>query len=724
MSQILKISGHRRTSGCNARGRGFTLLEIMISVLIISIGLVSLATLQAKLSSYSATAKQRTLAVNLAEQQLETMQTIYTLASTGAGACTVAPAGFDDLASCTSGVTLTAGSLPFTMTWAVSEYVQNPDGTTSPFTVGSTWIRPDLKLVKVNVAWLDGKGLAQNAQLVDIIDATAIFNSGRVLARVESNKPPRTPFNPADFPGVVDISIGAEKLKGSTTPEPTIRNQGVNVITNFDVVTYLQSNMQAFLQRREEFKVLNCICEMNAGSGMGREPTTWNGAEYELGAEVSKRTGSVSTLESNQPAACDVCCRDHHDAVGTDTPYDPFRPAFTGDTGSFTLLGDHAHYKIVDGLKVLAGEGDDYLEVCRYVRKDGFFKLATDLSLENLDVMPEAYPVNYNAEYSTSVVDFISEFAGQLNPGVYPVTMPDATYQSLAPDIFLSNVGVTKPAMSRGIYVDYITPDLLKQVKCLQADGTGTYASYCNISLDPPWLEILPFFDVDLTALANWSKGSQAITVTNSPISDIHSSSFSRGNIGLAQTHFNVTTDVTADIELSNSGLTDTNPVDPDDEQEAANEIPVTVSIGGNPPASGVLVLGNIDAGSNQINVETVRVKQTNPAVNCEIISIVSGSSTQKAYVCDLAKSGATASGSVTFTDYNAVKVTGSSTTVLNRRVCPVGTAFDSMQVFDDGVAANPDLGIIGERTVLHFSGLTADTTVDVVIKKQTDACS
>jgi type IV pilus modification protein PilV len=64
---------YQQTPVWNSRNKGFTLLEIMIAVLIISIGLAALANLQGKLTRYSAMAKQRTLAMNLAEQQIETM---------------------------------------------------------------------------------------------------------------------------------------------------------------------------------------------------------------------------------------------------------------------------------------------------------------------------------------------------------------------------------------------------------------------------------------------------------------------------------------------------------------------------------------------------------------------------------------------------------------------------------------------------------------------------
>lgn len=702
---------------------GFTLLEILIAILIISIGLAALATLQGKLTRYSAVAKQRTLAMNLAEQQIETMHSFYAMDDTGAEACSTEQSSFDDLATCESGTVVNVGNMQFDLSWAVSEYVQNSDGTTEAYDSSSSILRPDLKLVTIKVEWIDGQGATHDAELTDIIDATAVFNTGRILARVDSNVPPRAHFNMSDFPGVVQISIGSDKHKGSTTPEIQIDNHGANVTTSFDVVTFLQLGSERFLQRREEFKVLNCFCEMNTGLSPSREPTVWNGKEYALGAIANKRTGSATSRGSRQPEACEQCCNDHHDAAGARIKYDAFRPAFSGDAGEFNFFGDHAHYYIVDGVKEVAVEGDGYLEVCRYVRKDGLFKLTTDMSLENLDVVPETYPDYYNADYSASVVAFVTDFSSRINVSNYPLEVPDGNYSSSAPGIFLANVGVTKPARSRGIYVDFIQEDLLKKIKCLQASGGGGFADYCDILKDPPWLEIMPFQDVDITSLANWNKGSMAITVSNSPISDIDKINFSRGEISLAQEHFDVETMVSASIEKSNSGLTDTNPVDPHDELERSEGIPVSVVIGGNLPTTGILVMGDIYAGSQQINVETVRAQQNPPDAGCEITTIAVRNSSQKAYVCYLEAVDGLASGTVTFSDYNALAVTGLFSTVLNRKVCAGSTAFSSIQVIDDGIMADPDLGIAGEITVLTFTSLAADASVDITIKNETDSC-
>ena len=105
----------------------------------------------------------------------------------------------------------------------------------------------------------------------------------------------------------------------------------------------------------------------------------------------------------------------------------------------------------------------------------------------------------------------------------------------------------------------------------------------------------------------------------------------------------------------------------------------------------------------------------------CNITTIVNGQTSQKTYVCDLVP--APAYGTVTISDYNALKITGPTSTVLNRKVCASGSAFSSMQIIDDGVMADPDLAITGEQTVLTFSGLAVDATVNIVIESQTDNC-
>jgi hypothetical protein len=45
------------------------------------------------------------------------------------------------------------------------------------------------------------------------------------------------------------------------------------------------------------------------------------------------------------------------------------------------------------------------------------------------------------------------------------------------------------------------------------------------------------------------------------------------------------------------------------------------------------------------------------------------------------------------------------------------------MQVFDNGTVADPDMGVMGESTVLTFSGLDADATVNITIEEEDSNC-
>ena len=58
------------------------------------------------------------------------------------------------------------------------------------------------------------------------------------------------------------------------------------------------------------------------------------------------------------------------------------------------------------------------------------FRVATDLALENLDVLRSSYPSNYNSDYSTSVVDFVTDFSTQVSVENYPAEVPDGAYSS------------------------------------------------------------------------------------------------------------------------------------------------------------------------------------------------------------------------------------------------------------------------------------------------------
>ena len=68
----MKIHMHRA-------GRGFSLLEVLIAVVILSFGLLALATLQLSLFKSSAASKAQSAALSLAKDKIESMRSFQTL---------------------------------------------------------------------------------------------------------------------------------------------------------------------------------------------------------------------------------------------------------------------------------------------------------------------------------------------------------------------------------------------------------------------------------------------------------------------------------------------------------------------------------------------------------------------------------------------------------------------------------------------------------------------
>ena len=113
---------------------GFSLLEVLIAVVILSFGLLALATLQLSLFKSSAASKAQSVALSLAKGKIETMRSFKTL---------------DDYIALTDSgpANTTAGGTTYAMTTTVDRYVFGvPTTGTSEFkSVGDTTTVADLE---------------------------------------------------------------------------------------------------------------------------------------------------------------------------------------------------------------------------------------------------------------------------------------------------------------------------------------------------------------------------------------------------------------------------------------------------------------------------------------------------------------------------------------------------------------------------------------------------
>ena len=611
--------------GTITRQRGFNILEVLVAITIFAVGMLALAQLQGALTRSSSNSKARTIASNIAEAQIESVRGFGRIATDPMG---VIPA-YDDIVSGTASIP-DRGGTDFAVTWTATEYYFNTGNDmfedTPPFTPAPP---SDFKLLTVNVAWTDADGTANTVTLRDTIYSVTTKLSGRTLEDSGQKKGPQAAYTPGANPDVVSIALGDSKFKESLLPQPDVFRTDEIVETRFDVVTYSQNNGSVFL-RREEFSVLSCECElMAAGTDTGRRPTVWDGEQYELG-EIADKPYGVSASNSQSPF-CDICCRDHHDGGsggidvtdGAKALYDPFRAA-----GDYAADGNHKHYKkLNDGSLNQAVTGDVYLEACRMIRKGGFFRPAQDLRQESFFVFPEDYLDQapeideYSRFVTEATVSYVSDAIATANYHLSPpmfdgpgdVSPPFAPPTSTNLPTFLGSP--SQQLRSRGIYVDYLSKNVRDLYSCLLTNTSGgvTDGAACNVPNVSTPLEVLPFFDVNQTFLANWREDPLVgvVDVTNETIST--DNTHSRGVVSI-QAAPPQQPDVVSEAHTGNLGLTGSDPIDPNfSANERGATITVTVTTALPPPPVGTLTFqGNITSAVGGVQASNVSVTNVN----------------------------------------------------------------------------------------------------------------
>ncbi len=139
-----------------SNARGFTILEALIALLVLSFGMLAIAGFQTTLSRSADLAKQRTEAMRLAQQKMETLRAYGQVATDP----TLPPAHrfnyTDDVVSSTvlpyTGPEIVSSNATFSRTWTVTPSAADTE----------RWIN-------VVVAWNDRAGQAQTVQLLSVI---------------------------------------------------------------------------------------------------------------------------------------------------------------------------------------------------------------------------------------------------------------------------------------------------------------------------------------------------------------------------------------------------------------------------------------------------------------------------------------------------------------------------------------------------------------------------
>lgn len=448
---------HKKTNG-------FSLIEVLLAVAIMSFGLLALASLQNSLMRSSANSKAQSVALSLAKDKLEDLRAYQ---DTAAYRALTDGTDTPDSDSATAG-TQAFGGITYGRTWTINRYGYNAGTTLFVGPLTDTGALPttyasnnEFKTISVNVSWVDATGATIPVVVEDVISSLSPTDSA-ALGKLQGIVRPRGPevimTNPGLEAGVIPIALGADSATAATNPKPEVISQGSNssvVETRYDVLTYANINLtNVTAQQRVETAVLGCRCTRGTGIQVGFRPTYWNGFRYVPPVTFPTMPVSVADTSVTQSARCTACCRDHHDPSTAPGPkYDARR-------------NSHDHYLSSDLATIVTSSA--YNESCRLIRVDGFFRTAVDSNNDYFNLLET------DNNIANTIADYLPTAAGQ------------SRYETFVLDYLKQRY------VNNGAPTTYNTPLTAAQVSVLEETPTPSINAPTLISIDattaPRWL--------------------------------------------------------------------------------------------------------------------------------------------------------------------------------------------------------------------------------------------
>lgn len=745
---------------------GFSLIEALIAVVILSFGMLALASLQANLFRAGAEVKARALATALAQGQIEDLRTYRSLVD-------VDPAK-DDYQSIATGA-FGAGDPDFTVAGVTYQgciqvrrfrfdradgRFEGP-GNLPAFTVGNcadagdpnggvgvSGSVPEFKEVTASVGWTDQTGEWKVVQLKDTI--AAISPDDALQLAKEPPEPTRGPeFRVAAnsigaSAGMVPIAIGSDRTAASTNPTPTQYVDSLSSVTSFDVLTFSGSDDPDALQvrRRVAVSAVSCVCQNDGGVSSATtpayEPTVWNGKLLSY-MPASLKPDSVpigtyngSNSDSGVTTICTICCRDHNDSnkkrdgVDTNLRFDPYR--------SLLADGSHQHYGfkkkgqgyVLDPLLPLGAEtNNEYVEACRVIRVGGRLHVAVDGHQNNMMVtalnpaQDGFQQTNFIERYSGFVQDYAEE-AVTSRPAGYPaaptkLSGPSDGLKTAYQDILepsaldYASSSTDRKLLAFGLYIDYLSPETIQAFQCAVAGNDNGDCKGLG-TRDP--LEYIPFYAVNLASLGKWE------TTPHEEIVNIDGATYNnQGRLatqgGLAKWGSGSSQDPVPgkeEINISNSGLTATVPIDLDD-ASTTSFVTDTINflkaagVPTNTPKSLIVKV----AESSTITLQKIGVSSPAGTTPCDY-SAKDASSTCTVKASDT-------STTVRFSNYTTSQKVQGNTVIYDRKIClPNDVRISSAVVYNNGT--------INEYLDLVVNNMnTTDHTLVIEIQNAAVSC-
>lgn len=512
------------------RQKGFGLLEILITLVVLGVGVVGLVAMSKSALTVSQDGRRYETAMRLAESKLDEFRNFN-----GVMTATAPLTAYNQIASASAAVTLSGE--PYSLAWTVTNQYLNGSTWQGTAPAGYRLSYPGRKAVAVNVGWSDSEGQSHTLQLVGNVSpieslSTDQLNGGLNTAR----QGPKVNYTPGVAPDVISVELGDGNKQETSKPLPTVTSKDgqVGKLVQFETVTYKPEaggNTQQVLQ---DMASVSCSCSYGSSLTAYLPGQVYSSASKQLywkaGAMQSKPTGTLDSSVNGQPTLCTSCCKDHFDGSGSgfDNFYAPLNTSRVRYNSALST--------------VTSGK---YVDACRFVRLDGFYRPLPDWNLVKVVVTTAdflAKPANqasYQKYIKYVVKTYIDWQKSTLNwtQGA-SATLPTITDFSawLASNAETggdTTTGITVSTgtaqlIARGIYVDVLDPIYLVGIDTSATD----------------YLTKVPFQDINLTMLAEWTMGPLTLltgsatdyaTVTNEAVKTVvdlnnyYFGSYSRG---------------------------------------------------------------------------------------------------------------------------------------------------------------------------------------------------
>lgn len=523
-----------------SREAGFSMIDVLVAIVVLTVGLLALGVLQAGLTRNAADSRARSQLAAFSEGLIEQAR------SNGYDAIasvTIQPKANGTVVERAAEAAQTAAGISNLKTvQTATTYYADAAGkfTTTPPTGGASVTTPQYKKLDIVTTWTDASGtsrtLTLNTIVSDIIikDDKSPFNQ-QLGGPTNSIQRPIVRQDTPTGPGVIPVAMGNGSDTAATNPKPEIsaKSGKIDGTTSYNVLTYHKADEKAEIQRRVETLVVSCSCKFGAANqatgvfAQPYRPTYWDGNRYvppqptkseqfpQSNAAAPPAAGEDPRITKAQSPYCTECCRDHHDSSDAKVKFDALRTNF----GKYTY----------DASGNLVASSDNYLNACRLIRVDGIFRTATDLQNNHMGLLatavlegktqPATSPVpkkDYADLYSGFVLDYLRESYVTENPPAVPTVDADAIYTTKglkAPE----SLDLTRVANdirylhARGLYVDHLEEPTIAAIQrnCKNANLTSDCV-----------LPMLPFTTINTTELTDWAPGAEnagALQVLTAP---------------------------------------------------------------------------------------------------------------------------------------------------------------------------------------------------------------